>query len=266
MKAIILVIAICLMVCAQTVSAESEYNLGYKRGLSDAKAHAGSGLVVSPALKAAKNEIDKHPHAFYQGWLDGFCSITHMVISSEEFTFDCSIDTSQAKSYFMTHPGFWTAHTDIPYIPYITGHTEYHIYLYGTWPSSTDEATKIVNEHLSACLDFGTDQKPYLCHRVSPSQIPQANDSVLDAGIFVVPRSLNSSDARACVSLDYHNMYDCGSGIQGDNVDPSTHYLFYGSMANLIYEEAVPVHACADKLHFKEGTPKYNDCLHENQP
>ncbi|HEY7572959.1 MAG TPA: hypothetical protein VH796_16490 [Nitrososphaeraceae archaeon] len=44
-------------------------------------------------------------------------------------------------------------------------------------------------------------KKPYLCHRISPSQIPRANDSIIDAGFFVVPSSLNSSNADACVSV-----------------------------------------------------------------
>jgi hypothetical protein len=34
-------------------------------------------------------------------------------------------------------------------------------------------------------------------------------------------------------------------------------------MDELIYEDAITIHACADILHFKEGTPKYNECLDE---
>ena len=199
MKTIILsAIVICLVIGAQSVHAESEYDLGLKRGLSDAKIHDNSFDIPTPTLKAAKAEIDKHPPSFYQGWLDGFCSITHhYVIYSAVINFDCSIDTSQAKSYFTAHPGFWTTNSsDIPW-----RYTQYHVYLYGSYPSSTGEAIRIVNQHLSACVDFssGSDEKPYLCHKVSPSQIPQADDSVIDAGIFVVPRSLNASEARACI-------------------------------------------------------------------
>jgi hypothetical protein len=148
MKQLMLVVLVLvLMIGAQTVRAESEYDLGFKRGLSDANAHDHRG-VVTPSLKAAKDEIVKHPPAFYRGWLDGFCSITqHYVIHSAVINFDCSIDTSQARSHFMAHPGFWTTNSsDIPW-----RYTQYHVFLYGSYPSSTGEAIRIVNEHLSAC-------------------------------------------------------------------------------------------------------------------
>ena len=104
-----------------------------------------------------------------------------------------------------------------------------------------------------------TNPKPYLCHHIPPSQIPQANDSIIDAGFFVVPRSLNASNARACISLDYHNMYFCGGAAEGFNHE--VYSLFYGNMNYLIYDDVWVVNACADHHHLKEGTPKYDECI-----
>lgn len=260
MRVIILIaVVICLTIGAQSVHAETEYQAGFKRGVSDAKIHDNSFDIPTPTLKAAKAEIDEHPPTFYQGWLDGFCNMTqHYVIYSAVINFDCSIDTSQAKSFFIAHPGFWTTNSsDIPW-----RYTQYHVYLYGSYPSSTGEAIRIVNEHLSACVDFSSvpDQKPYLCHKVSPSRIPQADDSVIDAGIFVVPRSLNASEARACILVNYHNMGGCGSP-GGDDIGLYHSYLFYGSMDDLIYADASDMHSCADYYHLKEGTPKFDECM-----
>jgi hypothetical protein len=62
----------------------------------------------------------------------------------------------------MVSQGFWTASDS--FVP--RGFQRYHLYVYGSYPSSTGEAIKIVNEHLKVCLDFSSDQKPYLCHRI----------------------------------------------------------------------------------------------------
>jgi hypothetical protein len=154
----------------------------------------------------------------------------------------------------MASQGYWTSSSS--YVPF--GLEKYHIYLYGSYPSSTGEATRIVNEHLKVCLDFSSDQKPYLCHRISPSQIPRANDSIIDAGFFVAPSGLNSSNADACVSVDYHNMYSCSGLKDFSHLD---HYLFYGNMGHFIYDDVWVVHAGADYHHLKEGTPKYDECI-----
>ena len=46
----------------------------------------------------------------------------------------------------MANQRYWTASDSYPGL----GLQRYHIYLYGSYPSSTGEATKIVNEHLRA--------------------------------------------------------------------------------------------------------------------
>jgi hypothetical protein len=93
MKQIMLTIMVLiLMIGAQTVRAESEYQLGFKRGVSDARIPT---VGMTPILKSAYDEILKHPHAFFQGWMDGFCSISDMASDGDEFTFDCSRESSQ---------------------------------------------------------------------------------------------------------------------------------------------------------------------------
>jgi len=150
---------------------------------------------------------------------------------------------------------YWTASSS--FVPY--GFQKYHLYLYGSYPSSTNEAIKIVNEHLKVCLDFSPNEKPYICHRIPASQIPPANDSIIDAGFFVVPSSLNASNAGACVSVDYHNMYSCG-GTAG-SFNHEVYSLFYGNMNYLIYDDAFAVHACIEDHHLKEGTKDFNFCM-----
>jgi hypothetical protein len=92
MKIILSVIVVMLMIGAQTVYAETEYQLGFKRGVSDTRIPT---IGMTTILKAAADEIDKHPHAYFQGWMDGFCSIDDMASDADEFTFDCSRESSQ---------------------------------------------------------------------------------------------------------------------------------------------------------------------------
>jgi len=93
MKIILSVIVVMLLIGAQNVYAETEYQLGFKRGVSDLNPNSNR------TLKVIYYEILKHPYAFYQGWIDGFCHDNpHTGSDADEFTFDCSTDTSQAKS------------------------------------------------------------------------------------------------------------------------------------------------------------------------
>ena len=70
---------------------------------------------------------------------------------------------------------------------------------------------------------------------------------------------MDASAARACVSVDYHHMYDCGS--LNENASHFFNHIFYGDMGGLIYVDAADIHTCADNYHLKEGTPKYEECL-----
>ncbi len=93
MKLVLSVVAIvALMIGAQSAFALTEYQLGFKRGASDARIPS---VGMTPILKAAMDVIVKHPHAFFQGWMDGFCSIDDMASDADEFTFDCSRESTQ---------------------------------------------------------------------------------------------------------------------------------------------------------------------------
>lgn len=112
----------------------------------------------------------------------------------------------------MGSQGYWTPYdTHIP-----QGMTAYHIFLDGTYPSYVDRSYKLVNENLTACLDFGSDVypnpcKPLVCHPLKESDIPLTNDSIMDVGYFVGSNKLNESAAGVCVRVGYHNWYSCNS-------------------------------------------------------
>jgi hypothetical protein len=99
---------------------------------------------------------------------------------------------------------------------------------------------ELVNQNLTACLDFNpnyTSPNPVVCHHIKQGEIPLANDSVVDAGFFVVSDKLNASNANICVQVGYHNMYSC-NGIEGfDPYSVSYPKLFY-EMRNGIYNLA----------------------------
>jgi hypothetical protein len=90
-------IVVVLMIGAQSAYALTEYQLGFKRGVSDGKSSSDLG----PTLTAAIDIIVKHPHSFYEGWLDGYCSINPNGGSdADDFTFSCSDSRAFAISAF----------------------------------------------------------------------------------------------------------------------------------------------------------------------
>jgi hypothetical protein len=118
----------------------------------------------------------------------------------------------------------------------------YHLFLVGTYTSSKFSGAELVNQNLTVCLDFTSDwinPKPVVCHPIKEGEIPLKNDSVVDAGFFVVPRSLNASNANICVHVGYRNLYSCShnSGVDLDSLSHSK--LFYDlSDTDMIYQEA----------------------------
>jgi hypothetical protein len=94
-----------LLIGAQSAFALTEYQLGFKRGVNDANGDLSQGMGprtatqdgMIPMLKAAMDEIVKHPHTYFQGWMDGFCTIQDIASDADEFTFDCSRESSQAQ-------------------------------------------------------------------------------------------------------------------------------------------------------------------------
>jgi hypothetical protein len=139
----------------------------------------------------------------------------------------------------MASKGYWTASSS--YSP--RGMTKYHLFLVGTYQSAADPSgmgAKLVNPNLTACLDFNpnyTNPKPVVCHPIKESEIPLKNDSVIDAGFFVVSDKLNASAATVCVQISYRNMYSCGQNSVIDPYSQSIPKLFY-DLSDGIYQEA----------------------------
>ena len=144
---------------------------------------------------------------------------------------------SAIKANVIASRGYWTSNSSWP----PNGLNIYHIFLVGSYPSSIDYiGYKLVNPHLTACLDFNynyTNPKPVVCHPIKESEIPLKNDSVIDAGFFVVSDKLNASAATACVNISYRNMYSCGQSSVIDPYSPSIPKLFY-DLSDGIYQEA----------------------------
>ena len=103
MKVLLGAVVVLLMIGAQSAFALTEYQQGFKRGANDANRDLSQGMGprtftqegATPILKAAMDEIVKHPHAYFQGWMDGFCSIQDMSSDADEFTFDCTRESTQ---------------------------------------------------------------------------------------------------------------------------------------------------------------------------
>ena len=94
----------------------------------------------------------------------------------------------------MANQGYWTSNnSNIP-----NGLKPYHIFLDETYPSSLDRHVRLLNQNLTACLDFNvnyTKPMPLVCHPIKESDIPSTNSSILDVGFFVVSDKLNETAA-----------------------------------------------------------------------
>jgi len=156
----------------------------------------------------------------------------------------------------MASQGYWTPSDSSP----PEGLKKYHIFLGETFPSSAFRVAKLVNENLTACLDFSHNSgKPLVCHPIKESDIPLTNYSIMDAGYFVVSNKLNDSDAVACVAIGYRHMDSCWSGrIESKN--PYEIKLYY-DMDRLIYDDVSAYDACLNDNHLKEGTKELDQCV-----
>jgi hypothetical protein len=159
----------------------------------------------------------------------------------------------------MASQGYWTPYdSDHP-----RGMTAYHIFLDGTFPSYVDRSIKLVNQNLTACLEFNaneTDPRPLVCHPIKESDIPQINDTIMDVGYFVVSDKLNTSAAESCVRVGYHNWYSCDTRtINEEFYYHSFPKLFY-DMDGQIYNDVFANDACLTYHHLKEGTKDFDFC------
>jgi hypothetical protein len=158
----------------------------------------------------------------------------------------------------MASRGYWTPSDSYP----PKGLKSYHIFLDETFPSSAFRGAKLANQNITSCLDFrpnDTNPKPLVCHPINEGDIPRTNDSILDAGFFVVSDRLNASDATACVRVGYNNWYSCaGTGDHSwDLFIPNIHY----NMDRLIYDDISAFDACINEHHLKEGTKDFDFCM-----
>jgi hypothetical protein len=155
---------------------------------------------------------------------------------------------------------YWTPYDD-SITSYDQGLRQYHIFLDGTYPSSVDRANKLVNQDLSICLVFISyhhDNTPVVCHQIKESDIPQANDSIVDAGYFVVPDKLNYTAAMACTHTGYHDWTWCnGQIVDGNSFSENSKYL---AMMGPTYEDVWINDACVNYHHLKEGIQEFYDC------
>ena len=97
-----------------------------------------------------------------------------------------------------------------------------------------------------------------MCHHIKESDIPLKNDSILDAGYFVVSDKFNETAAEACISIGYHNWYLCNS----QTIDANSYYTDPKILADLgpTYDDVFVNDACTTEHHLKEGTAEFNDC------
>jgi hypothetical protein len=153
----------------------------------------------------------------------------------------------------MAMKGYWTNNSHSP-----TGLRSYHLFLDGTYPSYVERNVKLLNQNLSVCLEFTNYTEPFVCHHINESEIPKANDSILDVGYFVVSDKLNETAATACLQLGYHIWHICN----GQTIDANS---FYGDTKILehmapTYDDVWVNDACITDHHLKEGTPEFHEC------
>jgi hypothetical protein len=98
------------------------------------------------------------------------------------------------------------------------GLKKYHLFLDETLPSSAFWGAKLVNENLTAYLDFNPDYdhpKPLVCHPIKESDIPSTPNSTIDAGYFAVPSNLNESHGYVHVKNKYQGIGVGAGGLNG---------------------------------------------------
>lgn len=152
----------------------------------------------------------------------------------------------------MAFQAYWTPY-DNTIKGYHQGLKQYHLFFDGTYPSSIDSSTKLVNQHLSICLEFYSNHinSKVICHPIKESEIPQINDSIVDAGYFVVSDKLNETAASACVQVGYHDLGEWCNSQRVDTNSFSENAKLLGMMGPT-YEDVWVFDACLNYHHLKE--------------
>jgi hypothetical protein len=71
---------------ASWIKEKSDYQSGFERGVADAKLPP---RVPRSVLTPTGNVFSSHTQEYYDGWLDGFCSISPMSSDDDWLTFTC---------------------------------------------------------------------------------------------------------------------------------------------------------------------------------
>jgi hypothetical protein len=162
----------------------------------------------------------------------------------------------------MAFQAYWTPYSDSIKDYRTQGLQQYHLFMEGTFPSSIDRSTKLVNQDLSVCLGFPINHiYPTLivCHPIKESEIPKINDSIVDAGYLVISDKLNQTAIMACTQVGYHDMGEWCNGqtVDGNSASENAKYL---AMMGPTYEDVQVYYACLNYHHLKEGTQAFYDC------
>ncbi|MGC2381809.1 MAG: hypothetical protein WA631_01720 [Nitrososphaeraceae archaeon] len=88
-----------------------------------------------------------------------------------------------------------------------------------------------------------------LCHTIT--NIPSAPNSTIDAGYFVVPSYVNESMGYITAKTKYQNVLVVAYGLNG---------TIWRMDMDLMYQDIITFRACVEDYHFKQGTPKFDEC------
>jgi hypothetical protein len=115
---------------------------------------------------------------FIKGYIIGWCKFNPKSgIDSDEAAFDCEKGPDPADWLIPTTAnGYWTSNKT----PFPLDMKQYHIFLDGVSPSSTNRATKLVNDAFSVCVGPNLSDTS-VCHPVSIT-LPVTNRTI-DGGI-----------------------------------------------------------------------------------
>ena len=231
--------AIASIAITPSAFAISDYQSGFEHGMNDAATVCnhpdGCHWYI---LKPGSNQTGK----FTNGYFDGFCAIRPNT-NQPTYTFTCPPPYAPIQIFMIK--GYWTARDG----PVPQGMKKYHIFLNGTYPSSTNRSTKLTNEGLSVCVQFTDDWEPAVCHPIKESEIPLTNNSIVDAGFFIIP--INSTNPGVYAKVKYEGI------MIGEALEGHVHYL---DMNYLVYPEVSTVKQCIEYYHFKLNSEKFNEC------
>jgi hypothetical protein len=146
--------------------------------------------------------------------------------------------------------GYWTA--DDATIP--SNMRAYHIFVDGLdplWAASDANGRKnleLTYDGLQVGLKYGETFTPVIFHKITVA--PAAVNSTVDAGFFVVPKSLNEGKMWVMLKTKY---------LDAENGHPLSGSTYHIDI-DLLYEDIISYRACVENYHLKPGTDKFHEC------